>query len=70
MTTAQQAQDPLFKVLVVTGAHTLNANGVQATTVILNTELEVRTDDADQPTKSSYVSNLKMTSVSVSTDSV
>lgn len=62
VTTAQQAQDPLFKVLVVTGAHTLNANGVQATTVILNTELEVRTDDADQPTKSSYVSNLKMTS--------
>lgn len=55
ITTAQQAQDPGFTVYVITGTHHITSS---ATTVILNTQLKVITDDTDQPPKSTMVTNM------------
>uniref|UniRef100_A0A1I7TPY4 Structural protein n=2 Tax=Caenorhabditis tropicalis TaxID=1561998 RepID=A0A1I7TPY4_9PELO len=57
ITTTQQAQDQTFGVYVITGNHHVDLTG-QSTTVILNTQLKVSTDDEDQPQKTTYVQNL------------
>uniref|UniRef100_A0A8R1DH08 Uncharacterized protein n=1 Tax=Caenorhabditis japonica TaxID=281687 RepID=A0A8R1DH08_CAEJA len=58
VTTVQQAQDPLFSVYVITGTHNITINGVQTTTVILNTEFRSSSGDADQPEKNTYVKDI------------
>ncbi|EGT53798.1 hypothetical protein CAEBREN_01203 [Caenorhabditis brenneri] len=57
ITTAAQTNDPAFQVFVITGSHHVDLTGF-STTVVLNTQLKVQTDDADQPQKSTYVQNL------------
>ncbi|CAI2351579.1 unnamed protein product [Caenorhabditis sp. 36 PRJEB53466] len=59
LTTAQQAQDSSFSVYAITGNHHISTTGTRSTVVILNTQLQATSGDADQPQKSSYVSEIQ-----------
>ncbi|KAF1759878.1 hypothetical protein GCK72_016345 [Caenorhabditis remanei] len=58
VTTKVQALDPNFLVYVIKTSNSISVSGTKATAVILNTKLNSETADADEPFKTSYVTEI------------
>ncbi|EFO87366.1 hypothetical protein CRE_31435 [Caenorhabditis remanei] len=58
VTTKVQALDPNFLVYVIKTSNSISVSGTKATAVILNTKLNSETADADEPLKTSYVTEI------------
>uniref|UniRef100_A0A1I7TPY6 Secreted protein n=1 Tax=Caenorhabditis tropicalis TaxID=1561998 RepID=A0A1I7TPY6_9PELO len=58
ITTSEQANDPLFSVLVLKNKQAVSTINGNSTVVVLNTELVTDSSDIDKPSKTSYVSDI------------
>ncbi|CAL2042156.1 unnamed protein product [Caenorhabditis brenneri] len=57
VTTKLQAEDSTFSVYVIKNSHSISTTGMKSTVAVLNTKLQMN-NDPDEPSKTSYVTNI------------